>query len=141
MPSGGGGVPRTVRPEVLMARRSRRKMELAEVLLWHALRGRNPGSRFRRQHPVGCYVADVFCAERRLVVAVDGEVHGRGDRPARDAERDRFMVDNGYRVLRIGAADILRDMEAVTAAIRAQAASSLHHSAAPSGPPPRAGEE
>ena len=130
-----------LRPEVVAARKLRREMTLPEVLLWQELRGGKTGRKFRRQHPVGPYIAD-FCSNAgRLIVEVDGEDHGRGDRPVRDALRDRFLEDNGYRVLRIAAADIMRDVEAVTTAIQAHAARPLHHSASPSGPPPRAGEE
>ncbi|WP_230482781.1 endonuclease domain-containing protein [Sphingomonas sp. Leaf21] len=110
-------------------------------MLWQKLRGSPGGVRFRRQHPIGCYVADFFCAKARLVVEVDGAIHGVDQRPLRDTARDRFMSDNGYRVIRIGAADILRDAEAVAASIVSLAASPLHHSPSASGPPPRAGEE
>ena len=130
-----------LRPEVALARKARQDMTLPEVLLWQQLRRRNIGFKFRKQHPVGAYTADFYCAESRLIVEVDGEAHDRGGQPKRDAVRNSFMMENGYRVLRIAATDILRDMEAVTAAIRAHAARPLHHSATPSGPPPRAGEE
>ena len=139
--SGGGGVPRTLRPEVSIARRWRKEMSLPEVLLWQQLRGRKVGYKFRRQHLIGPYVADFYCTDTRLVVEVDGEVHGRGQQPARDDARNGFMIENGYRVVRIGAAEILRDLDSVTAAIRSLAARPLHHSALPSGPPPRAGED
>ncbi|WP_271299620.1 endonuclease domain-containing protein [Sphingomonas sp. CV7422] len=134
-------MPQTPRFEVARARRLRREMSLPEVLLWQQLRRQQRQLRFRRQHPIGPYAADFFCAERKLVIEVDGEAHGRGDRPGRDAVRDSFMEENGYRVLRIGAVAILRDMDAVPTAIRAYAATPLHHSPAASGPPPRSGEE
>jgi very-short-patch-repair endonuclease len=116
-------------------------MSLPEVLLWRQLRGKSTGLKVRRQHPVGTYVADFFCRDARLVIEVDGEVHGRGEMPERDAARDRFMKDNGLDVLRVRASDVLRDVEAVTALIVARAARPLHHSPAASGPPPRSGED
>ena len=139
--AGGGGVRHMPRPEVTLARKLRRTMTLPEVLLWQQLRGSRGGMRFRRRHPVGCYVADFFCASARLIVEVDGAIHGVETRPVLDTTRDQFMNDNGYRVMRIGAADILRDVEAVAASIVSLAAAPLHHSPATSGPPPRAGEE
>ncbi len=139
--AGGGGVRQRLRPEVSLARKLRRRMTLPEVMLWQQLRGSPGGVRFRRQHPIGCYVADFFCASARLIIEVDGAVHSLEARPIRDFARDRFMNENGYRVMRIGAADIMRDVEAVAASIVSLAAAPLHHSPSASGPPPRTGEE
>ncbi|MBB4048779.1 very-short-patch-repair endonuclease [Sphingomonas zeae] len=75
------------------------------------------------------------------MVEVDGAIHGVEARPSRDVARDQYLNENGYRVMRIGAADILRDAEAVAASIVSLAAALLHHSPAASGPPPRAGED
>ncbi|MBJ6122589.1 endonuclease domain-containing protein [Sphingomonas mollis] len=130
-----------LRPEVPLARKLRRTMSLPEVLVWQHLRAKRTGQKFRRQYPVGPYVADFYCRQAALIVEVDGEAHRRGDRPARDAVRDDYFTGNGYRVLRIAAADVLRDVDAVVTAIVATAANPLHHSPAASGPPPRAGED
>nr|WP_294089787.1 endonuclease domain-containing protein [Sphingomonas sp.] len=127
------------RPEVYVARRLRRTMSLPEALLWEALRGSRAGAKFRRQHPIGPYIVDFCCRATSLVIEVDGEVHGRGDLPERDADRDRFLADNGYRVWRIAAAEILHNLDSVIAAISADVAAPLHH--ALHGPPPRAGED
>ncbi|MGE7205482.1 endonuclease domain-containing protein [Sphingomonas sp. NPDC019816] len=139
--AGGGGARQIRRPEVSLARKLRRTMTLPEVMLWQQLRGAPGGIKFRRQHPVGCYIADFFCPKARLIVEVDGALHGIETRSIRDTARDRYLNDNGYRVMRIGAAGILRDVEAVAASIVSLAAAPLHHSPAASGPPPRAGEE
>jgi very-short-patch-repair endonuclease len=128
-----------LRPEVSLARKLRREMSLPEVLLWEQLRATKTGLRFRRQHPIGPYVCDFYCATAKLTVEGDGEFHGRDDRPQRDAGRDRFFEQNGYRVLRVAAGEVLRDMEAVVTMIVSFAARPLHQPAA--GPPSRAGEE
>jgi very-short-patch-repair endonuclease len=88
-------------------------MSLPEVLLWQALRQRPSGLKFRRQHPAGHYVLDFFCARHRLAVEVDGETHSRGDRPERDEVRDRWLGEQGVRVVRIAAKDVLGDLDAV----------------------------
>ncbi|WP_380783300.1 endonuclease domain-containing protein [Sphingomonas sp. R86520] len=137
--AGGGGVPHALRPEVALARKVCRKMSRSEVLLWRQLRGQKTGFKFRYQHPIGAYVCDFYCAATHLAEEVDGEFHGRGDRPKHDADRDRFFELNGYRVLRPAAGDVLRDIEAVVTMIVSSAARPLHQPAA--GPPPRAGEE
>jgi len=96
------------------ARKLRRAMSPPEVLLWLRLRAlRGEGPTFRRQHPIGPYIADFYCSAARLVIEVDGAVH-TGDRQiAHDAQRDRYMRELGYRVLRCSAADIMRSADEV----------------------------
>ena len=95
------------------ARKLRRKMTLPEVILWHWLRQRPEGLKFRRQHPSGSYVLDFFCSDARLAIEGDGEAHSRGDRPDKDAARDQWLALAGIQTLRIRAADILDDADAV----------------------------
>ena len=121
------------------ARRLRRSLSLPEVLLWRRLRGAE--IRIRRQHPVGSYVLDFYCPAARLAIEVDGEAHDRGDRPARDEIRTEWLRSADIEVLRIPAKDVLGDPDAIAEALLRLCASKarpLHHSAAPSGPPPRA---
>ncbi|WP_367113614.1 endonuclease domain-containing protein [uncultured Sphingomonas sp.] len=137
--AGGGGAPRMLRPEVSAARRLRRDMPLPEVQLWQRLCGSPRGVRFRRQHPIGPYVVDFYCAKASLVFEIDGMAHDCADRPARDALRDAFLTENGHRVVRIAAARVLADAQATADAIVSLAARPLHRPA--DGPPPRAGED
>ncbi len=106
-------MPATIRPEVALARRLRREMSLPEILLWQQLRGGKLRVSFRKQHPIGPYVADFYCPVARLIVEVDGEAHSRSDRPQRDEARDRFLVENGYEIMRVSAREVLDDMDAV----------------------------
>jgi very-short-patch-repair endonuclease len=100
------------------ARQMRGELSLPEVLLWQALRRRSPDApSFRRQHPVGPYVLDFFCARLKLAVEVDGEAHNRGDRPERDQTRDAYLMSVGIRVVRIAAAEVLRDVDSVALGI------------------------
>ena len=124
---------------VARARKLRHEMSLPEVLLWQALRQRPEGLKFRKQHPSGAFTLDFYCSDARLVIEVDGEAHNRGDRPIRDVARDRWFAGYGLDTLRIPAADVLRDLDAVLAGIVATARSRLplHHPASPGGPPPR----
>ena len=86
-------------------------MSLPEVLLWQALKGSD--CRFRRQHTVGPYTTDFYCAAARLIVEIDGLSHDMGDRPARDADRTAYLHEKGYTVLRIPASAVLKDAAAV----------------------------
>jgi very-short-patch-repair endonuclease len=117
------------------ARTLRQAMTLPEVLLWQELSKRPAGLRFRRQHPAGVYVLDFFCPRHRLAIEVDGEVHGRGDRPQHDAVRDAWLIGEGVKVVRIPAADLLRDLEAAVLHIIGIARRELPLRQ-PSGPPP-----
>ena len=104
------------------ARTLRSRMSPPEIILWQARRARPSGLKFRRQHPAGPYVADFYCHEARLIVEVDGEAHGRGDRPARDAARDVWFAEREMMTLRFGAADVMKDTDAVLRQIVASAA-------------------
>jgi very-short-patch-repair endonuclease len=121
------------------ARRFRRELSLPEKLLW--VRIRRNELNFRRQHPIGEYVLDFYCAAAKLAIEVDGAAHDFGDRPRRDERRTRWLNEEGIEVLRIPARDVLRDPDEIAdTVIRfcTDRAEPLHHSALPSGPPPRA---
>jgi very-short-patch-repair endonuclease len=80
------------------ARALRRVMTNAERKLWGALRSRQlNGAKFRRQAPIGPFVADFLCYGTRVVIEVDGGQHADS---AHDRARDRWFVANGFRVLR-----------------------------------------
>jgi 2-isopropylmalate synthase len=99
------------------ARAMRRTPTEAERKLWHALRDRRMQHvKFRRQAPVGPYVADFLCTEHRLIVEADGGGHAEN---ARDAARDVWFARNGYKVLRFWNTDILTARESVLATIAA----------------------
>jgi very-short-patch-repair endonuclease len=110
---------------VLRARALRRSLSLPEGLLWQALRARPGGYKFRRQHPLGVYVVDFYCPAARLAIEVDGESHGMGGNPARDANRDRWLSEQGLAVLRFAARDVLKDLESVVTAIVTACASQV----------------
>lgn len=137
---GGGGSPSLRRPEVYDARRARREMSLPEVLLWQRLKGAPGGVRFRKQHPIGSYRADFYCARSKLVIEVDGIAHEMGDRPDRDVIRTTTLEQQGYQVLRIAARDVLRDANDVANAIVSFAARPLHR-ASGTVPLPASGED
>lgn len=91
--------------------RNRQAPTDTETALWAELRGRRLGVQFRRQVPLcGRYVADFFAPAARLVVEVDRGYHAL--RPSADARRDRDLGREGFRVLRISAALVSRDLRA-----------------------------
>ena len=118
-------------------------MSLPEVLLWQVLRKRPNGLKFRRQLPTDRMTTDFACLSHRLIIEVDGEGHSFGDRPRGDAARDAVLRREGFRVLRILAVDVLKDLDAVLnyIVVTCLEVGPLHHDAARRGPPPRSGED
>lgn len=103
-------------PEKLtpLARTLRRNMTDAERRLWHYLRQRPYGFKFRRQQPVEGYIADFACHAARLIVEADGSQHMND--PG-DIVRTRTLGAAGWRVMRFWNTDILRETEGVVEAI------------------------
>jgi very-short-patch-repair endonuclease len=96
------------------ARTLRNSMSDAESKLWQELRLRQlDGARFRRQHPIGRYIADFICLEKRLIVEVDGEQHTQDAHAARDASRDRWLTAQGYRVMRFQTIEVYENLDGV----------------------------
>lgn len=134
---GGGGASRSLRrPEVYEARKARRGMSLPEVLLWQRLKGSPQGISFRKQHPIGPYRADFYCAAAKLIIEVDGIAHDMGDRPKRDAARTEMLEGQGFSVVRILASEVLHDPDTVADGLVALASSPPPPSLR-DGPPPR----
>ena len=102
---------------VLRARALRRDMTLPEGLLWQALRQRPDGLKFRRQHPFGRCTIDFYCPSARLIIEVDGEVHGMGRQAESDARRDAWLKSQGLTVVRFAAVDVMNDLNSVVKAI------------------------
>ena len=100
------------------ARRLRANATNAEDILWRHLR-RSPvlGTHFRRQVPIGKYVADFACMAARLVIEVDGSQHAEGPVAATDKERTRWLELEVYRVVRFWNNDITQNIEGVLEAI------------------------
>ena len=96
----------------------RREMTQAELKLWRILRNWSlVGIKFRRQVPIGNYIADFCCLDRRLVVEVDGGQHAEYE--VADASRTRFLSQEGFRVLRFWNDQVLSGSEFVVAEILA----------------------
>jgi len=87
----------------------------SEAALWAELRGGRLGVTFRRQVPIGRYIADFCAPAARLVVEVDGGCHER--RGAADGRRDAVLGRLGYRVLRLPAELVVRDVRAAVALV------------------------
>ncbi|MGF1464206.1 MAG: endonuclease domain-containing protein [Maricaulaceae bacterium] len=101
-----------------LAKSLRRRLTNAETVLWSHLRRRALlGLRFRRQHPIGPYVADFACIGARLVIEVDGATHCQRHEIAYDRRRDGRLARLGWRVLRVSNSDVYENLDGVLRAI------------------------
>jgi very-short-patch-repair endonuclease len=102
------------------AKQLRRTMTRAETLLWRHLKAhRLSALGFRRQSPMGNYIADFVAHSRKLIVEVDGESHDFDERISHDSRRDEWFASRGYRVTND---DVMKNLEGVVLAIDLAAA-------------------
>ena len=109
------------------ARNLRKNQTDAEKSLWRYLRNRGlNGYKFRRQHPVGPYIADFVCVEKGLIVELDGGQHAL--RHEKDLKRSAYLEASGFQILRFWNNQVLKEIAAVLEVI----ASALEGKGAPS---------
>lgn len=97
------------------ARQPRRNSTDAEMALWRILRSsRLAGVKFRRQQPIGPYIADFVCLSHRLIIECDGGQHAES---AADAVRDKWFAEQGFRTVRFWNNEVLGNREGVVLSI------------------------
>ena len=117
-----------------VAKTLRKNTTRSERLLWKNLRAKQmQGIKFRRQEPIGHYVVDFVCFEKQVMVEVDGSQHMA--EAARDKERERWLEEQGFRILRFWNNEVLRNLQGVLEIIRLNC---LNHP--PSDPPIKVGK-
>jgi very-short-patch-repair endonuclease len=85
-----------------LARQQRRNNVKAEAIVWRALRDRrSEGFKFRRKVPIGAYIADFMCFEKRLIVEIDGPSHEAAAQRHHDAAGDGWFRQEGFKILRL----------------------------------------
>ncbi len=114
-------MPRPIKPRwrsspiiAQRARQLRRVMTPTEKKLWLRLRDRQlAGLYIRRQHAIGQYIADFYCAHAKLIIEVDGDTHAEPNQQVHDAARTAWFVSQGYRVVRFTNQDVATRIEGV----------------------------
>jgi len=91
-----------------LARLLRKELTPPEARLWLRLKGRSDGLHFRKQHPIGPYIVDFYCASARLIVEVEGQIHDVLAIADRDVARTALLESQGYLVYRIPAVEIMK---------------------------------
>ena len=95
------------------AKHLRNHLTDAEIKLWGYLRARLMGYKFRRQHPIGIYIADFYCHTCKLVIEADGSIHEQETVQQADNEQQRSLVADGLEVIRFTNNEILKNTEHV----------------------------
>ena len=86
----------------------------AEECLWQEIRnGKLNGLKFKRQHSIGNYIVDFYCASKRLIIELDGEVHNTKDQQEKDKLRDLNLTEMDFKVLRFTNDRVLYNIEQV----------------------------
>ena len=97
-----------------VARKLRSEQTPTEKKLWDALKNRQlNGLKFRRQHPIGGYVVDFYCPEKKLVIEIDGEIHNDPDRKDYDWVREQELTSQGVKIIRFTTKEIEDKLEDV----------------------------
>ena len=97
----------------------RNHMPDSEKRLWQRIRSKQiKGLKFRRQYPIGGYIADFASVQAHLVVEIDGDHHGNDRRQMLDAERSDWLEKHGWRVIRFWSSQVAEDLDEVVEAIR-----------------------
>jgi very-short-patch-repair endonuclease len=94
------------------ARANRKELTEAERLLWEHLRNRQLGGfKFRREYPIGEYIADFVCVDARLIIELDGGIHA--EQVQYDEARERVLIAQGYSVLRFENSTVTASLQKV----------------------------
>lgn len=97
---------------------NRRNSTSAEATLWHHLKAKQLGWKFRRQHSVGNYILDFYCATERIAVELDGEYHFTAEGRKYDEVRTKYLNGLNIKVLRFENKRVFEDLEGVLGEIR-----------------------
>jgi very-short-patch-repair endonuclease len=108
-----------IAPRILQRSRDfRHPLTPPEAKIWQAVRSRQLGVKIRRQHPIGRFIVDFWCAEARLAIEIDGDTHAAPDQAGYDSTRTAWLEERGYKVIRFRAGEVQRNLEGVLEAIR-----------------------
>ncbi len=110
------------------AKQLRKEMTDAEKILWVHLKSGISNFKFRRQHPIGLYVADFFCHKLKLIIEVDGSIHDLEEMKIRDEEREKSLKESGYKIIRFRNEQVYNEMEFILAKINSIAENELQKS-------------
>ena len=115
------------------AKRLRMQMTDAENVLWLHLKEGVAGCKFRRQHPIGIYIADFYCYKAKLVVEVDESIHQLTEVAQNDEEKEQYLKGLGLQVIRFSNEEVMNSREQVIKIIFEQVNQTIQKQTPPSG--------
>src|SRR5687768_12241592 len=95
------------------AKELRNNMTDAEMILWMHLKKGICCCKFRRQHPIECYVVDFYCHKAKLVIEVDGSIHNDPQQALEDQLRQQDLTVWGYQVIRFSNNQVFKNIEVI----------------------------
>lgn len=95
------------------AKRLRKNMTDAEKALWLHLKAGINGLKFRRQHPIGIYIADFFCHKAKLIIEIDGRIHSDPDVKKLDKQREMNLISLRYNIIRFSNEDVYKNPDRI----------------------------
>ena len=100
------------------AKELRKNMTEAEKVLWGYLKGGLNGLKFRRQHPIGVYIADFYCHAIKLAIELDGKIHDKPEVKILNEQRESELRNWGYEVIRFTNQELFQNIEKVLQTIK-----------------------
>ncbi len=100
------------------AKALRKNMTEEEKVLWGYLKRGIDGFKFRRQHPIGVYIADFYCHKTKLVIELDGKIHDKPEVKILDEQRENELKRLGYEVIRFTNEELFQNIEKVLITIK-----------------------
>jgi cyclase len=100
------------------AKNLRNNMTGAEMMLWMHIREGIDGYKFRRQHPIGLYVADFYCHKAKLIIEIDGSIHNLHDVQLQDKQKQTDLERWGYKVIRFTNKEVQQGVDLIINEIR-----------------------
>jgi very-short-patch-repair endonuclease len=111
----GRWIPQGLSGAAERAKELRKEATFAEAAVWEIVRSRRlGGAKFRRQHPIGRFIADFYCPEARLIVEIDGSIHDEKEQKERDAIREELLRSSTLHIVRFTNKQVLEIPEVVS---------------------------
>ncbi|MEO8771607.1 MAG: endonuclease domain-containing protein [Ferruginibacter sp.] len=95
------------------AKKLRNNLTKEEMILWGVLKEKFPLLKFRRQHPISIYIADIYCHSQKLIIEIDGSIHNLKEVKENDEIRQKYLEHLGLKVIRFTNKEIRNNLEAV----------------------------
>ena len=108
-----------------LRRELRKNPTPAETILWQHVRNKQLGATIQRQHSIGNYITDFYCAKYKLIIELDGQVHFTPEAQEYDQQRTNYLSELGFRVIRFENITVIEHLDEVLATIKSNMTENL----------------